>query len=271
MESPSHRNGKFDMFSLAFWGYSPLNIRYQLRPPVPRDIKPFMDPTAFTFEDALEDLLAVSQGEPLMDIDFLHLRRQTISERWPHLEPPLAYMRRLMECGLVARPRLTGMANAALAGGLPDTEEDLALGLEHVKAMPDIYEDGEAVYHQEIARKIRHADPSKTVVEMVEVSTPEGTPFFGTGTAWFSKGGELLASVVAGNDALNANPELGRRLLGADLSKTTTEMVIKTLPRGINPYCRKTTWYDKKGQELATSFKSHSEVELFEIPELPPS
>ncbi len=47
--------------------YSPLHLQH-LSQPVPRDAPRGVDPNGFTFSDALEDLLAVSSGRPLMDL-----------------------------------------------------------------------------------------------------------------------------------------------------------------------------------------------------------
>jgi hypothetical protein len=76
-----------------------------------------MDSSIFTFEDAFEDLLAVSQGQKLPDIKMKHDQRSLLRRIFPEGEPASYWVQRLMSQGLVDRnidvPNLvTGLARA---------------------------------------------------------------------------------------------------------------------------------------------------------------
>lgn len=74
--------------------YSPLNLR-DLPQPIPRDAPAELQDGVFTFEDAFEDLLAVSQGRPLVDIDTKHESRRLLRQMFPDGEDPAFWVRRL--------------------------------------------------------------------------------------------------------------------------------------------------------------------------------
>jgi hypothetical protein len=95
---------KWDMFSLAFWSYAPHNLRH-IRQPVPKDAPaPHAGSNIFTFEDAFEDLLAVSQGQALPDITMKHDQRKLLRQMFPGGEPVDFWLQRLRSQGLVASP-----------------------------------------------------------------------------------------------------------------------------------------------------------------------
>lgn len=106
----------FDPFSLEMWWpdrslaslalssqYSPLNLHH-LSQPVPRDAPSNIDASIFTFEDAFEDLLAMSQGQPLPEIDARYEQRKLLRSMFPESEPPFFWLRRLKSQGLLEMP-----------------------------------------------------------------------------------------------------------------------------------------------------------------------
>ncbi|PFH56056.1 hypothetical protein XA68_17135 [Ophiocordyceps unilateralis] len=75
--------------------YSPTVLTH-LPPPTPRDMMPGQDPSVFTFADAFEDLLAVSQaGQPLPDIAVRYAQSRLLRRMFPAGEPDWFYARRL--------------------------------------------------------------------------------------------------------------------------------------------------------------------------------
>lgn len=86
--------------------YSPLALRH-LPQPVPNDIQPHMNPSLFTFEDAFEDLLAVSQGQKLPDITNRYEQKKLLWSMFPTGEPPHFWLHRLRSQGLLPEPRLS--------------------------------------------------------------------------------------------------------------------------------------------------------------------
>lgn len=83
-----------------FWSpYNPTKLR-DLPQPVPKDLPRGAEPI-LTFEDAFEDLLAVSQGHPLPDIHQKLSQRRLLNQVFPRGEPPMFWMRRLDSQGLV--------------------------------------------------------------------------------------------------------------------------------------------------------------------------
>ncbi|KAI5457876.1 hypothetical protein BGZ63DRAFT_320652, partial [Mariannaea sp. PMI_226] len=84
--------------------YSPLNLHY-LSQPVPRDAPSNVDSSIFTFEDAFEDLLAVSQGQPLPDIAQRYEQRKLLRSMFPQGEPADFWLRRLKSQGLLEIPK----------------------------------------------------------------------------------------------------------------------------------------------------------------------
>ncbi|KAK5997428.1 hypothetical protein PT974_02784 [Cladobotryum mycophilum] len=102
------RPSQLDLFSVASWSYAPLNLRH-LRPPVPNDLPSHHDAAIFTFEDAFEDLLVISQGNPLPDISTRVGQRKLLRQMYPNGEPMWFWLRRLESQGLLRRPRLDEM------------------------------------------------------------------------------------------------------------------------------------------------------------------
>ncbi|KAK7403187.1 hypothetical protein QQX98_011051 [Neonectria punicea] len=97
----SRRN--LSMASMTLSAYSPLTLR-SLPQPVPSDIPSNLDSSIFTFEDAFEDLLAVSQGQPLPDITVRHDQRKLLRSMFPDGEPAYFWLRRLRSQGLLDMP-----------------------------------------------------------------------------------------------------------------------------------------------------------------------
>ncbi|CAJ0540607.1 Ff.00g076350.m01.CDS01 [Fusarium sp. VM40] len=80
--------------------YSPLALR-DLPQPRPNDAPSDLDTSIFTFEDAFEDLLTVSQGQPLPDIKSRYEQRKLLRSMFPNGEPGYFWLRRLRSQGLV--------------------------------------------------------------------------------------------------------------------------------------------------------------------------
>lgn len=91
------------MASVALSPYSPLALR-SLPQPVPSDAPSNLDASIFTFEDAFEDLLAVSQGQPLPAIDVRYEQRKLLRSMFPEGEPAYFWLRRLKSQGLLDMP-----------------------------------------------------------------------------------------------------------------------------------------------------------------------
>ena len=92
------------MALLSVSNYSPLALR-ELPRPVPNDLEPHMRSSIFTFEDAFEDLLAVSQGQELPTITTRYETRRILNARYPEGEPPYFWYQRLRLQGLLQMPR----------------------------------------------------------------------------------------------------------------------------------------------------------------------
>ncbi|KAL6850869.1 hypothetical protein ACO1O0_007995 [Amphichorda felina] len=91
--------------SLMFTSYSPLALR-QLPQPVPNDLPEGLDGSIFTFEDAFEDLLAMSMGQPLPDINQRYEQRKLLRHMFPSGEPKWFWIRRLKASGFLdSKPR----------------------------------------------------------------------------------------------------------------------------------------------------------------------
>ncbi|KAJ4322293.1 hypothetical protein N0V84_004885 [Fusarium piperis] len=88
------------MASMALSSYSPLALR-DMPQPRPSDAPSNLDASIFTFEDAFEDLLAVSQGQPLPDITTRYEQRKLLRSMFPTGEPAWFWMRRLRSQGLL--------------------------------------------------------------------------------------------------------------------------------------------------------------------------
>ncbi|KAF7544625.1 hypothetical protein G7Z17_g9809 [Cylindrodendrum hubeiense] len=91
------------MASVALSPYSPLALR-SLPQPVPNDAPSNLDPSVFTFEDAFEDLLAVSQGQPLPAISARYEQRKLLRAMFPDGEPAYFWLRRLKSQGILDMP-----------------------------------------------------------------------------------------------------------------------------------------------------------------------
>jgi hypothetical protein len=88
------------MAAIAYSSYSPLALR-DIPPPKPNDAPSDLDTSIFTFEDAFEDLLAVSQGQPLPDIRSRYEQRKLLRSMFPTGEPAYFWLRRLRSQGLL--------------------------------------------------------------------------------------------------------------------------------------------------------------------------
>lgn len=95
---------------VSFWNewtqlspYSPYNLRH-LRQPVPTDLPAGVDAKSFGFEDAFEDLLAVSAGRPMMDLTRQARMKKDILDHLGFNEPPINWARRLAHDGLLPQP-----------------------------------------------------------------------------------------------------------------------------------------------------------------------
>ncbi|PHH62426.1 hypothetical protein CDD81_7145 [Ophiocordyceps australis] len=103
MSSPLHSSAMSiqDVFSLFSQPpYCPSALRH-LPPPVPNDLEPSHDSSIFTFEDAFEDLMVVSQGKPLPDINTRHDQRKLLRQMYPSGEPTWFFIQRLVSQGLM--------------------------------------------------------------------------------------------------------------------------------------------------------------------------
>ncbi|KAF4120295.1 hypothetical protein GMORB2_3096 [Geosmithia morbida] len=91
----------FDLAHIASFQYSPLSLRH-LPQPVPKDAPANMDKSIFTFEDAFEDLLAVTAGSPMPDIRQKYEQRKLLRQMFQFGEPYMYWTRRLQASGLVS-------------------------------------------------------------------------------------------------------------------------------------------------------------------------
>lgn len=122
VESHASSASALDTVSVASWSYSPANLRH-LRQPVPNDLPAQCDSTVFTFEDAFEDLLTVSQGRPLPDIKSRYNQRQLLRQMFSHGEPTWFWLRRLESQGLLRRPTRDELCRPRNIGLLEDHDE----------------------------------------------------------------------------------------------------------------------------------------------------
>ncbi|RFU72249.1 hypothetical protein TARUN_10003 [Trichoderma arundinaceum] len=122
MDSVESHPQALDTVSVASWSYSPANLRH-LRQPVPNDLPPQCDSTVFTFEDAFEDLLTVSQGQPLPDIKSKYNQRQLLRQMFSNGEPTWFWLRRLESQGLLRRPTRDELYRPRNFGLLEDSAE----------------------------------------------------------------------------------------------------------------------------------------------------
>ncbi|KAH7144618.1 hypothetical protein B0J13DRAFT_525981 [Dactylonectria estremocensis] len=91
------------MASVALSPYSPIALR-SLPQPVPSDAPSNLDASIFTFEDAFEDLLTVSRGQPLPDISARYDQRKLLRSMFPDGEPAYFWLRRLKSQHLLDLP-----------------------------------------------------------------------------------------------------------------------------------------------------------------------
>lgn len=71
---------------------------------MPNDLPSDLDSSIFTFEDAFEDLLVVSQGQNLPDIGTKYQQRHLLQDMFPLGEPTWFWLRRLETQGLIRVP-----------------------------------------------------------------------------------------------------------------------------------------------------------------------
>lgn len=79
--------------------YSPLRLA-DLPQPVPRDLPEGADPSLFGFEDAFEDLLMVTSGQGLSDINDRYEMKKQWKELYPQGLPPILWLHQLCRQGL---------------------------------------------------------------------------------------------------------------------------------------------------------------------------
>jgi len=79
--------------------YSPLRL-HDLPQPTPKDLPEGADPTLFGFEDAFEDLLMVSSGQGLPDINERVRFRKECRDSFPRGLPPILWLHQLTRQGL---------------------------------------------------------------------------------------------------------------------------------------------------------------------------
>lgn len=87
--------------SLLFSSYSPYALQH-LPQPTPNDLPSGCDGNAFGFQDAFEDLLAVSNGQPLPDINRRYQQKLALREMFPSGEPMGYWHSRLAAAGLLS-------------------------------------------------------------------------------------------------------------------------------------------------------------------------
>ncbi|GAO18206.1 uncharacterized protein UV8b_06301 [Ustilaginoidea virens] len=80
--------------------YSPWALRHLPRQPVPNDLPAELGPSIFTFQDAFEDLLAVTSGKELPDISSRYQQRKLLRDMFPSGEPMSFWLRRLQSQSL---------------------------------------------------------------------------------------------------------------------------------------------------------------------------
>ncbi|RDA92611.1 hypothetical protein CP533_0959 [Ophiocordyceps camponoti-saundersi (nom. inval.)] len=100
--SSSSTDDDLDPFTslLASAFYSPFYLRH-LPQPIPKDLPPGLDSSIYSFADAYEDLLLVSQGYSLPKIEKRHEITTFVHRLFPAGEPPVPYIRRLLHSDLL--------------------------------------------------------------------------------------------------------------------------------------------------------------------------
>lgn len=92
-----------DIADIAASSYSPASLSH-LRAPVPRDLPSGCDANVFTFNDAFEDLLEMSQGKPLPAIQTRYEQSKVLKRLYPKGEPTWVWVQRLQSQGLAEWP-----------------------------------------------------------------------------------------------------------------------------------------------------------------------
>lgn len=120
---PDYRDA-LNLRSVLFSSYSPAALRH-LPQPVPNDLPSNLDGRVFTFEDAFEDLLAVSQGQALPDIGQKYQQRTLLRQMFPEGEPAWFWMRRLRASGLLRIPEPQHLQGDASPANWDDLHREL--------------------------------------------------------------------------------------------------------------------------------------------------
>lgn len=102
--SEATTNHAYDASEVALSSYNPTLLGH-LRQPVPRDLPSHLDPGVFTFQDAFEDLLTVSQGIQMPDINSRYQQSRLLRQMYPNGEPTWLWLRRLQSQGLISQPQ----------------------------------------------------------------------------------------------------------------------------------------------------------------------
>lgn len=128
-ESPSNSDAvAVNVAEIALSSYNPTTLGH-LRQPVPSDLPSHLDASVLTFQDAFEDLLAVSNGRPLPDINWRYQQSQLLRQMYPHGEPTWLWIRRLESQGLIRRPRKSLILSSA-EPAWAEFQRDLEEGVE---------------------------------------------------------------------------------------------------------------------------------------------
>lgn len=139
----SEANG---LASLLFSSYSPANLR-RLPQPVPNDLPSHLDSSIFTFEDAFEDLLIVSQGDPLPDIKHKYCNRMLTRRIFPQGEPMWSWLRRLEISGHLSTDPSECQQDRSDWGDFRRELDKNAQAWKCEKPSPEGLSIGEAVHH----------------------------------------------------------------------------------------------------------------------------
>ncbi|TQV92328.1 hypothetical protein V2A60_007017 [Cordyceps javanica] len=120
---PSPEDLALSVGEVALSCYCPSALTH-LPQPVPSDLPPDLDPRIFTFQDAFEDLLAVSQGKSLPTIDSRYHQSRMLRQMYPQGEPTWLWIGRLQSQGLIRPPRESYIVRASREGW-EDLQKDL--------------------------------------------------------------------------------------------------------------------------------------------------
>ncbi|ATY59572.1 hypothetical protein A9K55_003155 [Cordyceps militaris] len=122
--NPSPEDLAISVGEVALSSYSPAALTH-LPQPRPADLPPDLDSSVFTFQDAFEDLLAVSQGNSLPDINARYQHSRMLRQMYPYGEPTWLWINRLQSQGLIRPPRGSHIIRASRTGW-----DELQKGLE---------------------------------------------------------------------------------------------------------------------------------------------